>query len=105
MGSASSARAIKLRLVKNRTPCNIHNLNCDVPMCGRAFHDVEVEKPPDKERIASYFQVLAFHMSYAHSDVSHQTSGTTCFVCGLQLNSAKVLFLPYTSKINSFREK
>ncbi|KAF8359871.1 hypothetical protein PRIPAC_94866, partial [Pristionchus pacificus] len=55
--------------------CDLTNISCRVDLCGRQFDTV---------------QVLAWHMSYSHTDLSSTGSiASFCFVCGHQMSSAK----------------
>lgn len=72
--------------------CDLANLACRAELCGRQFDSVQVfiififEMRENK-----YLQVLAWHMSYSHTDLaSTGRNASYCFVCGNEMNSAKV---------------
>lgn len=61
-----------------RNDCDITNLSCLILFCGRSFDSL---------------QVLAWHMSYAHQDISiNSKANATCFLCGFKMSTAKVIF-------------
>ncbi|GMT19154.1 hypothetical protein PFISCL1PPCAC_10451, partial [Pristionchus fissidentatus] len=63
------------RLRGKGADCDLVNLACRVNLCGRTFDTV---------------QVLAWHMSYSHTDLSSRSSNASfCFVCGHQMGTAK----------------
>ncbi|VDK18684.1 unnamed protein product [Anisakis simplex] len=69
-----SDSSVRKRL-STRKDCDLNALCCCVPLCGRSFDSL---------------QVLAWHMSYAHQDVSVSHSrNTICYLCGYQMFTAK----------------
>ncbi|VDK21940.1 unnamed protein product [Anisakis simplex] len=69
-----SDSSVRKRL-STRKDCDLNALCCCVPLCGRSFDSL---------------QVLAWHMSYAHQDVSISHSrNTICYLCGYQMFTAK----------------
>lgn len=76
VGNASFEAILKRLSV--RRDCDVRKTSCLVPMCGRVFESLPA---------------LAFHLSYAHIDVSaNSRKDTVCLVCGITLASSKVCF-------------
>lgn len=60
----------------NRLDCDPCTRSCLIPYCGRSFDSL---------------QVLAWHMSYAHQDLSRtDEQSSLCYLCGYQMQTAKV---------------
>uniref|UniRef100_A0A0K0D9H2 C2H2-type domain-containing protein n=1 Tax=Angiostrongylus cantonensis TaxID=6313 RepID=A0A0K0D9H2_ANGCA len=73
---STSATLIVQRLLYLVGKCDIDRATCCIPMCGRVFTTVEV---------------LAWHMSYSHHDLSLKSAyGTLCFVCGIRMYTVKL---------------
>ncbi|MFH4980978.1 hypothetical protein AB6A40_007687 [Gnathostoma spinigerum] len=87
--SQQTDAAILSRLYQ-RDDCDLLSLSCMVPMCGRTFDCI---------------QVLAWHMSYAHQDVSKKDGNNICYLCGYVMSSAKGKNAHLTTKHRLFAER
>ncbi|VDM50910.1 unnamed protein product [Toxocara canis] len=88
--SQQSDSSVRKRL-SSRSDCDLRALSCFVPLCGRSFDSL---------------QVLAWHMSYAHQDVSSSDPrNTICYLCGYTMSTAKGKNAHLTTKHRSIAER
>uniref|UniRef100_A0A915BML9 C2H2-type domain-containing protein n=1 Tax=Parascaris univalens TaxID=6257 RepID=A0A915BML9_PARUN len=88
--SQQSDSSVRKRL-STRKDCDLRTLSCFVPLCGRSFDSL---------------QVLAWHMSYAHQDVSSSNPrNTICYLCGYTMSTAKGKNAHLTTKHRSIAER